>query len=474
MALSWTVSVTSHRDGFPDETAAIGNFSRPLDGATPADFGLSLNEAQGMIGNLQRHITQSQIRAYDVRHRRCPHCGTYRQIKDWRKRTIQSALGNVVVRVPRVRSCMCLPEPLDQEGEILPYRESECCIERLLPGRMTPELVYLCAKHGASHSYRSAARAVQDLCGLRKLSHSTVRRKVIVTGDQIEDRQFEVGWFAGSRKHDRAEHLHLAIDSTVISATPYEEVSKFEVIAGRIERDGQMARRFVCALPRRVLASTLVAAALEQSGWGTSTQVDVVNDGAKGMRSLVTAIAPRVAAPILDWFHIGMKLQAIRTPLEAITIDVRMHRPAFLDLCVRLWKKIRTSLWHGKGEKAIALAQMLAASIEDEHPHLQGFYAASAATAHGATKRLAEFLRNNRTILIDYHQTRRDGRRISTAMAESVMNHLINRRLSKRQQMRWSMKGAHCVLQVRVEMLDGRLERHFREHFPHFRSPERM
>ena len=70
--------------------------------------------------------------------------------------------------------------------------------------------------------------------------------------------------------------------------------------------------------------------------------------------------------------------------------------------------------------------------------------------------------------------SRRDGRRISTAMAESVMNHLINRRLSKRQQMRWSMKGAHCVLQVRVEMLDGRLERHFREHFSHFRSPERM
>ena len=83
-----------------------------------------------------------------------------------------------------------------------------------------------------------------------------MRRRVIVTGHQIEDRQFEVGWFAGSRQHDRAEHLHLAIDSTVISATLYEEVSKFEVIAGRIERDDQMARRFVCALPRRVLTST--------------------------------------------------------------------------------------------------------------------------------------------------------------------------------------------------------------------------
>ena len=65
-----------------------------------------------------------------------------------------------------------------------------------------------------------------------------------------------MGWFSGSRKHDRAEHLHLAIDSTVISATLYEEVSKFEVIAGRIEQDDQMARRLVCALPRMVLTST--------------------------------------------------------------------------------------------------------------------------------------------------------------------------------------------------------------------------
>ena len=44
------------------------------------------------------------------------------------------------------------------------------------------------------------------------------------------------------------------------------------------------------------------------------------------------------------------------------------------------------------------------------------------------------------------------GRRISSASAESVMNHVVNRRMSKRQQMRWSMKGAHCLLQTRVEL----------------------
>lgn len=426
-----------------------------------------------MLSNLQQYVAQTQIRAYDVRHRNCPHCGGYRPIKDWRSRTIQTTLGKIAVRVPRVHTCMCLPEPMDADGEIIPYRESECCVERLLPNRMTPELLYLCAKHGASSPFRSAAATVRDLTGLSRLSHSTVRRHVTKAGRDIEDRQFEVGWFAGGPKRNRADHLHLAIDGTVVTATPYEEVSKFEIIAGRIERDGQMARRFVSALPSRRLASTLVAAALEQSGWVPQTQVDVVNDGAKGMRSLVAAVAPRMASPVLDWFHIGMKLQAIRTTLSSLCIDYsRNPRPLFMDTCLRLWKKLRNALWHGRGDKAIELARMLVASIEDQHPQMTGFYAGQVATAHGATKRLMEFLVSNRTNLINYHQARRDGRRISTAFAESVMNHLINRRLSKKQQMRWSMRGAHYLLQVRVEMLDQRLEYHFRKRFAHFRSPE--
>lgn len=52
------------------------------------------------------------------------------------------------------------------------------------------------------------------------------------------------------------------------------------------------------------------------------------------------------------------------------------------------------------------------------------------------------------------------------------MNHLTNRRLSKRQQTRWSMHGAHYLLRTRVELLDGRLESCFRNRYPHLRSPE--
>ena len=70
----------------------------------------------------------------------------------------------------------------------------------------------------------------------------------------------------------------------------------------------------------------------------------------------------------------------------------------------------------------------------------------------------ARVLEPKRRDLIDYQRARIAGRRISSAAAESVMNQLVNRRLSKRQQMRWSTKGAHCLLLRRVELLDGPLE----------------
>jgi hypothetical protein len=62
------------------------------------------------------------------------------------------------------------------------------------------------------------------------------------------------------------------------------------------------------------------------------------------------------------------------------------------------------------------------------------------------------------------------GHRISTAHVESVMNHLVNRRLSKRQQMRWSPAGAHYLLQVRAELLNGTLFDDYRTEHPRFRG----
>ena len=83
---------------------------------------------------------------------------------------------------------------------------------------------------------------------------------------------------------------------------------------------------------------------------------------------------------------------------------------------------------------------------------------------------LRDYLISSQRNLTNYGKARRDGLRISSAPAESGMNHLINQRMGKRQPMRWSADGAHLLLQVRCAVLDHRLEVLFREWFPRFRS----
>ena len=149
-----------------------------------------------------------------------------------------------------------------------------------------------------------------------------------------------------------------------------------------------------------------------------------------------------------------------------------MPRPEILVRCEKLARRVRDALWRGRGPLAIELLRTLKASLEQALPNLDRFFSSCADTGARAAQRLLEFVSNNRKNLIDYAKARKQGRRISSASAESVMNHVVNRRMSKKQQMRWSMMGAHFMLQVRVEMLEGRLVDHFTARFPNFRSPE--
>ena len=51
----------------------------------------------------------------------------------------------------------------------------------------------------------------------------------------------------------------------------------------------------------------------------------------------------------------------------------------------------------------------------------------------------------------------RAGLRVGTALTEATANFLVNRRMNKSQQMRWSRRGADLLLQVRCAALNGKL-----------------
>src|SRR4051812_21037636 len=141
-------------------------------------------------------------------------------------------------------------------------------------------------------------------------------------------------------------------------------------------------------------------------------------------------------------------------PIQRIPSSVSRKYSIAVDACGPGFGRRCGVVEHpGPSSWLCALITTLAAAIST----LSAFYGSVAVTARGAAIRLKEFLKNNSSILVNYARARREGRRISTAPAKSVMNHLVNRRMSKRQQMRWSVKGAQLMLQARVDLLDGYL-----------------
>jgi hypothetical protein len=60
----------------------------------------------------------------------------------------------------------------------------------------------------------------------------------------------------------------------------------------------------------------------------------------------------------------------------------------------------------------------------------------------------------------------RNGETISTAFVESTVNQVISKRMVKKQQMQWTPRGAHLLLQTRTKVLNNELEAVFRRWYP--------
>ena len=86
-------------------------------------------------------------------------------------------------------------------------------------------------------------------------------------------------------------------------------------------------------------------------------------------------------------------------------------------------------------------------------------------------KKLEEFetyIRNNAGFIPNYGERWRYGETISTAFVESTVNQVVSKRMVKKQQMRWSQKGAHLLLQIRTRVLNDELREVFRQWYPNF------
>jgi len=76
------------------------------------------------------------------------------------------------------------------------------------------------------------------------------------------------------------------------------------------------------------------------------------------------------------------------------------------------------------------------------------------------------YITANEHYIVNYGDRYRNGETISTAFVESTVVEVISKRFVKKQQMRWTKEGAHRLLQVRIQVLNGELQQTFRNWYP--------
>jgi hypothetical protein len=92
-----------------------------------------------------------------------------------------------------------------------------------------------------------------------------------------------------------------------------------------------------------------------------------------------------------------------------------------------------------------------------------------------AVREFDSYIRANAGRIPNYGERQRAGEAISTAFTESAVNLVISKRMVKKQQMRWTPRGAHLLLQVRTRVLNDQLADDFHRWYPGLRrTPDAM
>ena len=198
----------------------------------------------------------------------------------------------------------------------------------------------------------------------------------------------------------------------------------------------------------------LLRAALLDQDWREGSPVIAISDGDPGLPALVRS-AKATVEPILDWFHLSMRVRHVEQTLVGLTALDQVDR-APLERAQADVERLRHLLWNGKHGEACRALDRIVSWLEKAASLGGAAVAAKAGRLAAHCTELRGYIENNEGALIDYGQRHRAGKPISTSRAEGTVNHLVNARMNKRRQMRWSPRGAHRVLQVRAAVLDGR------------------
>ncbi|MGH3610324.1 MAG: ISKra4 family transposase [Pseudonocardiaceae bacterium] len=469
-----TVQVVLHADD-DTETVVREVFTvqreQPL---APDTLGLGLGEAKDLLAAVQHTLVENQVAAALSTQVGCPECGLPRRHKDSRPIVMRTLFGRLRLDSPRWWHCGCSPQAA------LTFSP----LASMLPERTTPELSYLQARFAGLVSYGLSTDLLGELLPLGRALHAnTVRRQVQATAQRLEDELGEERWsFIDSCQRDREElprpelPLVVGLDGGYVhsSAQASRRDGWFEVIAGKAMPSEGRASCFgyvqtYDTKPKRRLFEVLKAQGMQEN-----QQVTFLTDGGEDIRDLPCYLNPQ-AEHLLDWFHITMRITVMTNMAKSLQPpppdpDLGLSAETATKLIARIGpdlQRLKWFLWHGNVFRALQTVEDLTADLETLHPEEEP-------TKLGkAVREFDSYLRANAERIPNYGERQRAGEAISTAFVESTVNQVISKRMVKKQQMRWSPRGAHLLLQVRTRVLNNTLTKDYRRWYPGFtHTPE--
>jgi hypothetical protein len=461
-AMEWRVTIEGQNMCGEVQRAEI-RIKKEFDRLAGGEIGLSISDGKRIMSTLQELVVKQELATYAIARRICPSCERFRPVKDYTTRKIRTVFGTVEVKSPRWMLCQrCHP------GLCMALT----ALDGICPDRATLELMELTARLGSMVPYRKAGELLAEFLPIEPtVGHVTVRNRTLKVGSRLEEqslRQERVNPpLACERKQleltlpdDPLHEFVVSVDTAHVRGNDPEAARNFEVVIARCGRGGrgtQPGHYFATSdtSQREIRGRTMQA--LQREGYAGHGEITILSDGAEIMKRLPRAL-PKPTTHIIDWFHLAMKIQ----PMQQIADHIVRNRSILCERLVaidRHIKRLKWKLWHGQVDRALSTLERIL--LDMNILGQTGDF--SAARLHSLGQQLLSYIRSNGNAIVDYGARYRSGRRIATSLAESAVNSLVAKRMVKNQQMRWSQKGAHLMLQVRAAVKNGDLRDRHRE-----------
>jgi len=192
-------------------------------------------------------------------------------------------------------------------------------------------------------TYRVAADVLEQILPVDAgTNHETLRSPTLKMGEQLQDR-------AVIKPAIGATAIAISVDSTLIRSCEDDE-RHLEVRVGNVETEsgGRLVFAAVARADTNIVA--LIDRQLDAVGQAGDDELTGFTDGCPGLRFILAAVGV-TAPPILDWFHIAMRLQHLKQIADGLSTDDTAREKA-KQAIVEEVERLRWRLWTGKAKDA--------------------------------------------------------------------------------------------------------------------------